>query len=65
MPDKALEQYLLAVKVKPDFAEAYFNLGLLYFNMGQLENARRELITTLNIKPHDQKAQQLLQIISR
>jgi len=66
MLDKALEQFLIVIKLRPDYAEAHFNLGsLLYFRMGQTENARRELIEGLKIKPYDQEAQQLLNEISR
>lgn len=65
MPDKALEQCLIVIKLKPDYAEAHFNLGsLLYYRMGQTENARRELMTGLRIKPDDQTAQQLMRDIS-
>ncbi|MBF0560344.1 MAG: tetratricopeptide repeat protein [Nitrospirae bacterium] len=64
MLDKAIEQYLIAIKLKPDYAEA-FNLGLLYYKTGQMEKARKELITSLNIKPDYQQAQQLLKSISR
>ncbi len=66
MPDKAMEQYLIAVNLSPDYAEAHFNLGaFLYYRMGQKENARRELMAGLKIKPDDQEAQQLLNEISR
>ncbi len=66
MPDKAMEQYLTVIKLKPDYAEGHFNLGsFLYFRMGQKENARRELIAGLKIKPDDREAQQLLDEISR
>ena len=65
MPDKALEQCLIVIKLKPDYAEAHFDLGsLLYYRMGQTENARRELMTGLRIKPDDQTAQQLMRDIS-
>ncbi len=66
MPEKAVEQYQFAIKLKPDYAEAYFNLGsFLYYRMGEKEEARRELIAGLKIKPDDQEAQQLLNEISR
>ncbi len=65
MPDKAIEQYLIAIKLKPDFAEAHFNLGTIYYKMGQIEKAQRELAVGLKIKPDDQKAQQLLKVVSR
>jgi protein O-mannosyl-transferase len=65
MPDKALEQFLIVIKLRPDYADAHFNLGsLFYYRLGQIENARRELLAGLKIKPDDQTAQQLLQEIS-
>ena len=30
--DMAIEQYQIALRLKPDFAEAHFNLGLIYLN---------------------------------
>ncbi|MGO9016275.1 MAG: tetratricopeptide repeat protein [Dissulfurispiraceae bacterium] len=60
IPDKALEQFLIAVNLRPDIAEIHFNLGLAYYKTGQMEKARRELIAGLKIKPDDQRAQQLL-----
>jgi tetratricopeptide (TPR) repeat protein len=37
--EKAKEQYLKAVTLKPDGAEAHYNLGLLLVTMGQLTDA--------------------------
>ncbi|HXW68543.1 MAG TPA: tetratricopeptide repeat protein, partial [Dissulfurispiraceae bacterium] len=65
MPDKALNEYQEFVNLNPNIAEAHFNLGLIYYQTGQMENARRELITGLKIKPDDQKAQRLLREVPR
>lgn len=53
-----------AIKLKPYLFKAHVNLGLVYYQMGQLENARRELITGLNMKPDDQSARQLLKALT-
>lgn len=64
MPEKAIAQYMAAIKLRPDLAEAHTHLGFIYYKMGQMENARRELTTGLNINPDDQKARQLLEVVS-
>jgi len=33
-PDDAIEAYKKAMEVKPDFADAYYNIGVIYFNRG-------------------------------
>ncbi len=39
MFDAAIEQYLIAVKLKPDYTEAYNNRGLAFHKIGQLDKA--------------------------
>ncbi|PLX98707.1 MAG: hypothetical protein C0623_11945 [Desulfuromonas sp.] len=39
--DQAVALFLNAIKQRPDFAYAYFNLAETYFKMGQKENARK------------------------
>lgn len=38
----ALEEYLLADKMQPNNAEIQYNLGLLYFDLGDFEKARQQ-----------------------
>jgi len=52
--------------LKPDFAEAHFNLGIIYLDNGDKDKAREEFEAGLKIKPDDPKARQVLNdIISR
>jgi tetratricopeptide (TPR) repeat protein len=32
--DDAITEYKLAIKVKPEYADAYYNIGVIYFNRG-------------------------------
>mgnify|MGYP001324534563 CR=1 FL=1 len=32
--EKALSNYLKAIEIKPDYGDAYFNMGVMYFNQG-------------------------------
>lgn len=44
-PEKAIPNYQRAIELDPEYAEAYYNLGLAYFEIGKyglsLENARK------------------------
>jgi hypothetical protein len=64
LQDKAIEQYQIAIKLDPDSADAHYNLGSVYYHTGQMENARREIISVLNISPNDQQARKFLKEIS-
>ena len=37
--DKSIESYLLAIKQEPKFADAYFNLGIIYDHFDNTSNA--------------------------
>ena len=47
----AVTAYFTVVRLQPDLAEAHFNLGLAFFQSGQLNNARPELARALALKP--------------
>ncbi|MCL3781193.1 tetratricopeptide repeat protein [Prolixibacteraceae bacterium JC049] len=34
MPDEAIKAYVKAVEIKPDYFDAYYNLGAVYYNKG-------------------------------
>ena len=47
--DEAIEAYRQAIEVAPDFADAYCNLGSVYFNQGDREKARESFRQALEI----------------
>jgi len=47
--EKAIEQYKLAIELIPDFAEAHYNLGLLYVDMRRYEDANRHAVTAYKL----------------
>ncbi len=49
--DKAAENYLKAIEIEPDFAEAYANLGNAYFMGNQLEKAKNYYTKALSLDP--------------
>src|SRR5208283_2124905 len=51
MPDKALEQYLIAIKLRPDFAEAHYNLGLIYQTSNMLDRAAEQYLIAIKLLP--------------
>ena len=66
-PDKAEEKYLTALNINMHFLPAYLNLGLLYWNRGDLERASYYFQQRVNFgRPHDPwtiKAQKALENI--
>lgn len=48
---KAIEVYQRALKVQPSSVEAYYNLGVLYHRIGELEQASRYLQQALALRP--------------
>jgi len=49
--DQAIDQYLAAIRLKPDYAETYNNLGNAYDAMGLAEKAIEQYQTALRLKP--------------
>jgi predicted TPR repeat methyltransferase len=49
--DKAISQYEKAISLKPNYAEAYYNLGHSYHKLGQLDKAVRSYKKVVDIKP--------------
>lgn len=47
--DQAIESFKLAVIAKPNLANAHYNLALAYKESGELEKAKQEMNTTLNL----------------
>ena len=51
MQDKAIEQYLTAVKLKPGYAEAHYNLGVIYQSLNMPDKAIEQYLTAIKLKP--------------
>jgi hypothetical protein len=51
MFDRAAEQYLIAIKLKPDFAAAHNNLAVAYASQGLWDMAIAEFQATLRLMP--------------
>ena len=49
--DNAIDNYKQALKIKPDYAEAYYNMGVVLRVKGDLEEAINSYKQALNIKP--------------
>ena len=49
--DKAISFYLKAIELKPDYAEAYYNLGLAYKNQGNLTKAIESYKKAIEVDP--------------
>lgn len=60
---KALEVYQTAIMLKPDFAEAYYYLGITHYNMGDLKSAAQALRGAVRVKPDFARAYNDLGII--
>jgi len=53
---KGIELYSEAITMKPDFVEAYFNRGLLKFQVGDAEGALSDFDKTIELDPNDAEA---------
>ena len=51
MPDKAIEHYLIAIKLKPDYAEAHNNLGAAYQGRNMPDKAIEHYLIAIKLKP--------------
>ena len=47
----AISHYTEAVRIKPDYAKAYYNLGIVLADQGKLEDAISRYTEALRIKP--------------
>jgi tetratricopeptide (TPR) repeat protein len=54
-------EFLKALRLEPDFAEAHFNLGLAYQIKGLKEEAITEFKEVLKLKPRTEQARKILQ----
>jgi tetratricopeptide (TPR) repeat protein len=51
MYQEAIEAYEQSLKIKPDFADAYINIGIDYYELGRYEKAINAFKQAIGIKP--------------
>jgi Flp pilus assembly protein TadD len=56
-PAEAIHQYQEAIRVRPDFARAHFNLGVALAGAGRLADAGQQFEAALRLKPDYAEAQ--------
>ena len=61
--DKAMEHYLIALRLKPDYIYVHNNLGAAYIGMGLFGEAMEHYLTALRLKPDFPEAQDSLRKI--
>ncbi len=54
--DEAITYFELAVKIKPDWSEGFYKLGLAYLNKTDYEKARQSLSKVLELEPGSERA---------
>jgi len=55
-PEKALEQYRIALTLNPNFADCYTNIGMVYRDMGRPDKAMEYFAQALRLKPSSSEA---------
>ncbi len=58
--DDAIQAFQKAVELKPDFAEAYLNLGILLFQQQKDNEAEKALLKALEFNPEEPKSKMVL-----
>ncbi len=49
--DKAIEELLKAIALKPDLADAHYTLGVLYWQQGEFDKAAEQLYSAIQFEP--------------
>ena len=52
MLDEAVEAYKTSISLKPDYAEAYSNMGVVLKNQGKLDEAIEAYKKSISLKPN-------------
>jgi tetratricopeptide (TPR) repeat protein len=59
--DMAIEHYREAISLKPDYPEAHYGLGTIYYWKDMHKEARKEIETVLSLEPDNYAARQFLE----
>ncbi|MFH0942897.1 MAG: tetratricopeptide repeat protein [Candidatus Beckwithbacteria bacterium] len=60
-PDEAIKWYQEALKNKPSLWQSHVQLGVIYYQLGQLDLAREELEKALQLQPENKQIKQMLE----
>jgi tetratricopeptide (TPR) repeat protein len=52
-PKKAIEYLNKAIKLQPDYAQAYYNRGNAYYGLGLYQRAIKDYAEAIRLKPND------------
>jgi tetratricopeptide (TPR) repeat protein len=63
--EMAIEQYLITIRLKPDWEKPHFNLGRIYLRKGNIKEAIREFEKVLQINPQNYEVRRLLDEIKK
>ena len=58
--DSAINEFKKAIELKPDYVDAHFGLGAMYFKKGLYDLAVRHVEQAILIKPDFKEAHELL-----
>ena len=61
----AIEQYQIALRLKPDYAGCHFNLNLVFLKKGNAGDALKEFKILLRLNPDDYEAKHYIDLISK
>ena len=50
--EESIKNYTKAIKLKPDFTEAYYNRGVVYKDKGDFDDAIKDYTTVIQLKPN-------------
>ena len=56
----AQQEYKIAIQLKPDYENAYYNLGVVLNDDGQINDAKYSLSKALELDPNDDRVVALL-----
>jgi len=63
--DKAVPEFREAVRLRPQFARAHYNLGLVFQKQNRKEDAAREFQRVLALDPQFRPAREALQKLAK
>lgn len=63
--DTAIKYYSDAMKLEPTNSDVYYNLGLLYFELNDFENSKKNLVKSVNLDSENLKAKNLLTFVNQ